>query len=120
MAPPVALLLAPLLGTCLADFTNPFKDLVEGGKFEVTWDEVPDESLPAYISGRVFNKTDDGVTSFQENISSEWPSVPDTLWLLTAEIECHGRVPLHAVRKRPGHLLSLAPVRRRDGKRPSR
>lgn len=71
MAPRAALLLAPLIGTCVANFTNPFKELVEGGKFEVTWDELPEDSLPAYITGRVFNTTDDGVTSFQENISSE-------------------------------------------------
>lgn len=65
------LLLLASLATCIANFTNPFKNLTEGGKFEVTWDKLPDDSLPAYIAGRVFNSTEDGVTSFQANVSCE-------------------------------------------------
>lgn len=80
-----ALLFASLTATCLANFTNPFEDLVEGGKFKVTWDALPEESLPAYILGRAFNTTEDGVTSFQENITSEWLPLPATPSLSTVE-----------------------------------
>lgn len=114
MASRVALLLTPLLGTCFANFTNPFKDLVEGGKFEVTWDELPGDSLPAYISGRVFNTTGDGVTSFQENISSECPG---HALASNGRYRSHGDSSIVLYRKRLGDLLSLAPSGRRAGTR---
>lgn len=64
-------LLVSLASATLANFTNSFETPTEGASLEISWEQVPEESLPMYISGRVFNNTGRGINSFEANISCE-------------------------------------------------
>lgn len=73
MAPPRATLaIACGITATLAEFTSSFGDVPQGGSLEIKWEKLAAGSTPAYLSGRIFNETSDGVVSWQANISSEF------------------------------------------------
>ncbi|SPN97763.1 uncharacterized protein DNG_01276 [Cephalotrichum gorgonifer] len=84
-----------LLPVGLSEFITPFEGVVEGGKLELTWERLPAEALPFYISGRVFNTTEVGITSFQANLTTNlstssftWSDIPYPLpYIPTAHYE---------------------------------
>lgn len=65
----VVFALACAITSARAAFTNSFDGLTHGRRVEVSWDKLSAGDQPAYLSGRIFNETENGVVSFQANLS---------------------------------------------------
>ena len=74
-----ALVLGFAITVTLADFTTTFENVTHGRRLEVSWERLGPGDTPAYISGRIFNETENGVVSFQANISSKYWTQLDEL-----------------------------------------
>jgi len=65
-------------GLSQADFTNSFSNVKAGLNLTLTWDSVPQEYSPFYITAHLINRSADGLeaTGYKANITSKLPYLP--------------------------------------------
>ena len=65
-------------GLSQADFTNSFSNVKAGLNLTLTWDSVPQEYSPFYITAHLINRSADGLeaTGYKANITSKLPCLP--------------------------------------------
>jgi len=65
-------------GLSQADFTNSFSNVKAGLNLTLTWDSVPQEYSPFYITAHLINRSADGLeaTGYKANITSKPPQLP--------------------------------------------